>query len=234
MSTPSQVIKETHRLHRFIKDLKAKLEQLPKQLRNRQYDVEFHEKKLQEAQDELKKLRGEAKENDLSLKTAQDQIRKYETQLTGIISKKEFDALKNEIAHTKAKIEQLEDTGLETLTTIDEKLEQIPQLEKTLTDARAELARFEQDSEERQKSMQAELERAEKELVEVEGQLPQGDFQQMYTRLVRSKGDDGLSPVRNQICMACYTAVTAQTYNEMVHGRICVCKSCGRLIYLED
>ncbi len=234
MSTPAKTLQEIHRLRRFIKDLQAKLEDLPRQVRNRKEDIVYHEGKLKQAQDDLKKLKVKTHENDVTLKQTTEQIERYERQLNDIMSKKEFDALKAEIAHSQEKVQQLEDTILDELTEIDERTANLPSLENAVKEAKEESARFEKESEERQKILTEELERSQNQLTETENNLPSGDFRVQYQRMIRQMGEDAFASVKKQSCQACYTRVTAQQSNELMRGLIVLCKACGRILYPGD
>jgi predicted nucleic acid-binding Zn-ribbon protein len=234
MSTVADTLKEIHRLRRHIKNLQAKLDEMPQKLRYNQEGVTYHENKLRDNQDAIKRLRLQAKEDEIALGTTAEQIKKYEGQLSGIISKKEFDALQHEIAHARKKITELEDRGLTTLTEIDERLSRVAELEKNIEQARADLSRFEQESAQRRQSLSEELERANQQLTEAEAHLPPGDFQDRYQRLLRQKGEDTFAAVKKRTCQACFTEVTAQMHNELASGNLVFCKSCGRIIYLGD
>jgi uncharacterized protein len=231
MSTPATTLKEIHRLRRFMKDLQTKLGEIPRKLQSRKDDIAYHEEKLKTSQDELKKLKVKAHEDDVSLRTLGEQIAKYERQLNEIMSKKEFDALKSEIGHAKEKVDALEDVILAELSEIDERTAKIPNLEKAVKDAREELARFEQESKERTVSLTGELERVQKELADTEAQLPYGDLQTQYERLIRMKGEDSFAAVSKGTCQACYTQVTAQEANQLLQGQFMLCKACGRIMY---
>lgn len=234
MSTIAETLREIHRLRRHIKNLQAKLDEMPQKLRYHHEGVTYHENKLKDNQDAIKRLRLQAKENEMALGTTAEQIKKYEGQLSGIISKKEFDALQHEIAHARKKVTELEDRGLTTLTEIDERLGKVSELEKNIQQARTELAQYEQDSTQRRHNLSAELDQANQQLIAAETHLPPGDFQDRYQRLIRQKGEDAFAAVKKRSCQACYTEVTAQMHNELVSGNLAFCKSCGRIIYLGD
>ena len=56
----------------------------------------------------------------------------------------------------------------------------------------------------------------------------------LYDRLVNAKGEDAMSEVLNKVCVACYTEITAQSYNDLIGGKFLLCKSCGRILYLPE
>jgi predicted nucleic acid-binding Zn-ribbon protein len=234
MTTPANTLKEIHRLRRYIKELQTKLGDIPRKLQSRKGDIAYHEEKLKIGQDELKKLKVKTHDDDVSLKIIAEQIAKYERQLNTIMSKKEFDALKSEIAHGRAKADALEDVILAQLAEIDERTANIPRLEKALKDAREELTRFEKESQEQTGSLTGELQRVQKELADAEANLPYGELQAQYERLIRLMGEDSFAAVSKGTCQACYTNVTAQEANQLLQGQFMLCKACGRILYAAD
>jgi predicted nucleic acid-binding Zn-ribbon protein len=71
------------------------------------------------------------------------------------------------------------------------------------------------------------------ELKDVEASLP-AEIRPQYERLVATRGEDGMAAVMNRTCVACYTEITAQMYNDLLAARFVLCKSCGRLLYLPE
>ena len=233
MPTPAAIFKEIHRLRRYIRDLEGKADQEPR-LRKAQDDkVARHEALLKQAQDGLKRLKMETHQKEVSIKAAQDQIKKYEKQLKENISnKKEYDALMAEIAATKASIGKLEDETLELMGQSEEDAKKLPDVEANLRKAKEEHARFDQDHAETLERYAQEKVKAQAELQEQEGLLPE-DFRPQYNRFVAAKGPDALAAVANNVCTACYTEVTPQMASELRRGSFLMCKNCGRILYAE-
>src|SRR4029079_9860122 len=104
----------------------AKIDLGPKQVKTQQTAVALAEEKFKQAQDELKHLKVNAHEKEVSLRATSDQIKKYEGQLAGIISKKEYDAIKNEVATCQHLISKLEDEILALLSDIEQRQAKLP------------------------------------------------------------------------------------------------------------
>jgi uncharacterized protein len=226
-------LREIHRLRRAAKDLTERIDAGPKQIKAQHAAVARHEENLKKAQDELKHLKVHTHEKEVSLKAASEQIKKYEKQLNDIMSKKEYDALKHELATTRAGEGKLEDAILGAFTDIEERQKRIPELEKTLAQSRAQAAQLEREQESRLADLKRQRDEVQKQLAEQESGLPD-DIKPHYDRLIGSKGEDALAPVENKTCIACYTGITAQNYNDLTAGRFILCKSCGRILYLPE
>jgi predicted nucleic acid-binding Zn-ribbon protein len=233
MAGPATILREIHRLRRFAKDLQTEIDRTPRLLKGQQTRVSRQEEALKQAQDDLKHLKVTAHEKEVELKQTLQEITKHEDQLNRAGSKKEYDALKAEIAAGKKRTQGLEDEILEALTHIDERTAEIPTVEKALKQAKTEYAEFEKSSQGRLGELATQLEQAQQQIKDVEASLPD-DIRPQYNRQIAARGEDALAAVQNRTCMACYTEITAQNYNDLVMNQFLVCKSCGRALYLPE
>jgi predicted nucleic acid-binding Zn-ribbon protein len=128
---------------------------------------------------------------------------------------------------------RLEDEILTAMGEVEEKSAQLPDLEKNVQRAKAELAEFERGSVQRLADLNEQLAQAKTQLKVVESGFPE-DIRPQYERVIAAKGEDALSLVQNRNCSACYTGITAQNYNDLMNGQFILCKSCGRIMYLPE
>lgn len=233
MAGPAAILRETHRLRRHAKDLQSEIERSPRVIKGQQAKVARQEELYREAQEALKHLKVTVKEKEADLKATYAQIAKHEKQLNEAAAKKEYDALKAEIAGDRKKCLRLEDEILEGMAETDERAAQLPEMDKAIKKAKEEAAQFEKEAQTRVAGLQEQLQKAQQQLKEVEATLPE-DVHMLYERQVEGRGEDALSSVQDRNCAACYTAITAQSYNDLLAGRLVVCKSCGRILYLPE
>jgi predicted nucleic acid-binding Zn-ribbon protein len=233
MAATAVILREVHRLRRHAKDLQTQIDRTPVLRKAQQAKATRQEEAVREAQEALKKLKVTTHDKESQLKATFQVIAKHEKQLNEAANKKEYDALKHEIADEKAKCQRLEDEILNGMTEIEEKTAQLPELEKAVQRAKEELARWEQDVEARQAGQAAQLQEAQQQLKAVEGSLPE-DVRVQYERLLALRGEDALSAVEGRTCTACYTEITHQSYNDLLSGRLVTCKACGRMLYLPE
>jgi predicted nucleic acid-binding Zn-ribbon protein len=233
MIGPAATLREAHRLRRHAKDLQSEIERVPFRLKAQQTKIAKQEESLRQGQDALKKLKVKLHDKEVTLKTAEQQIAKYEQQRNQATSKKEYDAFQAEIGSTKKQIQKIEDDILEVMGEVEEKTAQLPELDKAVKLAKEELVQFEKTSQARAAGLAEQLQQAQKELTEVETSLA-ADVRTHYQRLVSARGEDALSAVQGRTCQACYTEITAQSYNELMQGLFVPCKSCGRILYLPE
>jgi predicted nucleic acid-binding Zn-ribbon protein len=230
MPGPGPILREIHRLRRSIADLNSAIEGGPRQLKAQQNKIAKDEDNVHRAQDQVKQSKVKIHDKEVSIKATQTEIAKYEKQLGEISSKKEYDALRKEIANAKETIRKIEDEILELMLEVDDKAKLVPEAEKGVKKAKDDLAAFERDLGDRLKRYAEEKTRSQAELKQVETTLPE-DIKAHYDRLVSFKGEDSIAAVEGQTCTACYTDVTAQMANELLRGEFVLCKSCGRILY---
>ena len=230
MSAPGSVFREVHRLKKHIKDLETRLEQGPRAQKAHQTKIAGAEEGLKKAHDAVKHLKVHIHEKEISVKATQQNIAKLEK--TEISNKKEYDALRAEIAHANQHIRTLEDEILELMASLEEKTKEIAELDKALAKANADLALFAKEHEGKLAQFALERLAALAQLAEVEKSLPE-EVLVSYQRLVIAMGENALSAVEGRICTACYTEVTSQMMNDLSRGASIHCKNCGRILYVE-
>ncbi len=233
LAGPVATLREIHRLRRHAKNLQDEMNRIPLQVKAQQNKVARAEETLREAQDALKKLKVANLEKEASLKAIHDTIRKHQRQLNEAGGKKEYDALNAEIAVERHKAQKLEEEIFNGLMQVEERTPKIPELEKSLQQARQECTAFEKSVSERQTNLKDQLDKAQSELKDVEAHLPE-DIRPLYQRLVGARGEEAMAAAVNRSCVACYTEITAQMHNDLLAGRFVLCKTCGRLLYLPE
>jgi predicted nucleic acid-binding Zn-ribbon protein len=233
MPGPAVVFREIHRLRQNADQLQSEIDRLPKQQKAQQNKVARQEEIHKEAQDALKHLKVTILEKESALKTTHNLIAKHEKQLSESRVKKEYDALKAELAVERKKATELEDAILAGMSKIEEDSAKLPDLAANIKKAKDEAATFAKEMQSRETNLQEQFVKARKELEEVEKSLSE-DVRTLYERLISSRGPDALAPVKDRNCVACYTSLTAQDYNNLLAERLVACKSCGRLLYLGE
>jgi predicted nucleic acid-binding Zn-ribbon protein len=226
-------MREIHRLRRFARDLQEQLDRFPRQLKAQQARVVRQEEHYKEAQEKLKHLKVVIHEKEVSLKTAHSQIKKYEKQQDDIHDKKEFDALKAQIATAQENCRRLEDEILEAMSELEERTAALPGEAKTVEQVKADFAAWETTTQERRGQQEAQMKETQAKLKEAEVEVP-SEVRVQYQRMVNAMGPDALAAVQDRSCSACRTEITAQMYNDLQQEHFVACKACGRILYLPE
>jgi predicted nucleic acid-binding Zn-ribbon protein len=234
MPGPAVILREVHRLRRHAKDLQDRIEQAPRQLRSQQGKVAYAEEKQKEGQETIKRLKVTTHELDVSLKALRQQIKKYEQQLNESTSKKEYDSLQAEIKAARQKDEKTENDILDAMLQTEEQTARLPEFEKAVKQAKADLAELDGELQTRVAQLEAQRQEALAQITAVEATLPPGDVRAQYERLIKALGEDAMSLVENRTCMACYTEITSQQSHNLLLEQFVLCKNCGRALYLPE
>jgi predicted nucleic acid-binding Zn-ribbon protein len=232
MSGISDVFREIHRLRRHARDLQQEIDRGPIQLKARRNLVAKAADGFKAAQDELKKLKVTVHDKESSLKGTHTQIAKYEKQLDDVTDKKQYDALKLEIATARAKAQALEDEILGGMSETEERTAKLPEYEKAAAKAKDDLAAFEREQGERLTRLADQLKSTLAELKTAEAKIPE-QFVAAYQRMVNAFGADSLAAVENHSCTHCHTHITIQQLHEVETGEYVTCRSCARGLYLK-
>lgn len=233
MTVTASALRELHRIHRQLSDLRERLDRGPKQIRARQANVDRLTDEWNKLKEEGKSTQMTADRKNVDLKGGEAKILELQGKLNTCSSNKEYQALLDQIAAAEMANSVLSDEILECLERIDELETKCSEAEKVVATARQELAKIEQQVAESRESIEADVKRLEADLATAEAALP-ADFRQDYDRIVRAKGEDGLAAVDEDCCGGCYQKITANQQNDLFMSRAVFCRSCGRLLYLPE
>ena len=226
----STVFRECHRLRRHLRDLKDEIDRGPRILKARQTHLANEEQAHKLAYDTIKKLKLKQKDDEGSLKTIEQQLSRLATRAMEVTTMKEMLATKSEIDQATAKKNILEDTILETITDVEDRTADLPNVEKRWADAQAEFKEYQLEAKERLERMIADQQRCESELLKQDAMIPPEVLGQ-YTRLVKGYGPDGLAGLKGLICQQCRSKVTEGQRTDLEGGAFVCCSSCGRALY---
>jgi predicted nucleic acid-binding Zn-ribbon protein len=233
MSGPAAILREIHRLLRFARDLQEQIDRGPKQLKVQHVKIARQEELQREAQETLKKLKLLVLDKEVTLKANHALIAKHQKQHNEATSKKEYDALRVEIASEQTKCAKLEDEILAGMADTEEHAAKLPELERNVQKAREEYKKLEAGAAERAAALAQQLDETKARLKEIEPTIP-AKVQEQYHRIVAAQGADGFAAAVDRNCGACNTAITAQQYTELLMQSFVACKSCGRMLYLPE
>jgi predicted nucleic acid-binding Zn-ribbon protein len=225
-----ETFREIHRLRRFARELQQEIDRGPIQLKARRNVATKIAEAYQAAQDELKKLKVTVHEKEGALKATHTQIAKYEKQQDEVGDKKQYDALKHEIATAQAKAATLEDEILNGMSETEERTAKLPEQEKAATKGRDDLAAFEREQGERLTRLAEQLKDTLGQLKEAERGIPE-QYAAQYQRMVTAFGADALAAVENHSCAHCHTQITIQQMHDVDTGELAICRACGRGLY---
>jgi len=233
MSVTTNALRELHRIHRQLTDLRGRLEKGPQQVAARQDNLSRMEQEHTKLKETLTKTRVLADEKQLQLRQREDRIADLRAKLNGCSSNREYQTLQEQIAADIQANSVLSDEILEALERIDQHQEHLQQSATDLTKSHASLQQLQQRVDGERAGLQSELERVTAELKRAEATLP-SEIRAEYFRITRARGEDALAPVEGTTCGSCFHVLSPQTMNELSLGKLVFCKSCGTLLYAPE
>jgi predicted nucleic acid-binding Zn-ribbon protein len=233
MTVTASALRELHRIHRQLTDLRDRKERGPKQLRAREANLAKLGEELNKLQTDYKAARVRSDQKQLLLKTGEDKVESLKVKLNAAASNREYQALKDQIAADQMAGSVLVDEILEVMEKIDELAAQVAEQQKKIAVSKEELAKAEQTVRDQAASLEADLQRCEELLKVAESGLPE-DFRANYQRVVNSKQEDAMAEVQGEFCGGCYQQLTPNNMAELGMALAIFCRNCGRLIYLPE
>jgi predicted nucleic acid-binding Zn-ribbon protein len=213
--------------------MQSRIDLAPKQVKAQQGLIAKREDEQKQGQEAVKRLKIGIHEHEVSIKAEQQLIKKYEQQLNDITSKKEYDALRHEIAAVQERIRGVEDELLAAMLQVDEEAAKLPALEAGIKKAKAEFDEFNRDLQTRLADWSKQRDSAIGQISAEESKLPE-QVRPVYDRMVKSLGADALAAVEGKNCAACYTEMTTQTYHDILNQQFVQCRNCGRILYAKS
>lgn len=231
MSVTAAALRELHRIHQRLADLRDRLERGPKQIRAREASVAQLEARLAEARDKAKQTQMSVDRKQLDLKAGEQKVLDLRVKLNQANSNREYQSFLEQIAAAEMAGSVLSDEILEAMDRVDQLHVAVKEAEAQLAAGKQEMEKTKQAIDSAAAATQADVVLLEGELTAAEQSLP-ADMKNDYQRVVRSKGADSLSSVDDGVCTACGQQITLNMQNELSLSKLVFCKSCGRLLYL--
>jgi predicted nucleic acid-binding Zn-ribbon protein len=219
---------------RRIAQLKAERARIPEQIASAEQRLKAESTRLDLLRDEAKHIEADRKKLEIDAESKRGQIAKYRTQLSWIKSNTEYHALLKEIRKVEQEIDTIETHELEVMEKSEQlqpavKTEQVTLKESTLK-AEAERA----DLQKRGEVIAQELKQLEEERQKIAQDADPGALNR-YERLMRSKSDFAVVPIRNGNCGGCHLNVPPQLAHNAKHGHdLTSCDYCGRILYWQS
>ncbi len=233
MTITGSALRELHRIHKQLTDLRGRLDRGPQQIKASEGAVRRMELDASQAKEALQKARIASDDKQLSLKSREARIEDLKAKLNTANSNKEFQTLKDQIAADEQANLVLEDEILESLEKLDTLGDTLKVADAALAASQAEATKVKSRIEGEQAGLESELARVIDELKVAETNLPP-DFKGDYVRVAKKRGEKALAEVDGEVCGECFTMLTPNMMNELYLAKPVFCKSCGALLYLQE
>lgn len=217
-----------------VSALTAELDALPRQIAAVEQEVAARTAKFEEIKLRTRQIEADRKKIDLDVQSKQGAISRYKSQQQQTRKNEEFAALNHEIEHAEKEISALEDSELELMEAYDKGLAAVAEAQKELTLFQEKAKGKKADLEKRAAAAAAELIAAEEKQAAAEQAVPD-DAVPRYRRILKSKKDVAIVPIRGGACGGCHMKLTSQTVLTARAGEgLVACENCGRLVYWSE
>lgn len=229
----TSVLRVLHRLQRQLTDVRERLERGPRQIRVAESHVQHCDTQLTTVKAEAKSIRVAADQKQLHLKTCEDKVKDLRHKLNAAASNREYQLLREQIAADEMANSVLADEILELFEKADEFQKNVAEADAALAAAKRKVEELRAEVAKAEPSLQTEVAQLETQLRQSESTLPD-DIRDLYSRIVRQKGEDALAMIENQCCGGCNQQIPLNSCNLVMMGRPVACKTCGRLLYMPE
>ena len=178
----------------------------------------------------LKKARKHADEKQLLLRSSEAKISDLEAKRNTAKANREYQLLGEQIDADKMAVKVLEDEILESLERVDEVTNQQPAATDNVKKVAEALEELKKQVQKEATQLEGEMTRVLSKLEEVERDLT-AETREVYQRVVKHKGEDGLAASEGGCCGGCHQQLTGKMLSQLMAGNVAMCRSCGRLLY---
>jgi len=152
-------------------------------------------------------------------------------QLSLIKSNTEYQALLKEIAKAEEEIRGVEDRELEFMERADQLQPALKEEQTLLKDLTSKAESEKTDLQKRGANIAQELATLQSERAKL-AETADADALARYERLMRSKGDQAIVPIRGGNCGGCHLHIPPQVAHNAKHAtELTSCEYCGRILY---
>src|SRR4029078_12829796 len=139
MSVTAAALRELHRIHQQLAELRDRLERGPKQVRAREANVAQLDARLAEARDKAKQTQMTVDRKQLDLKTGEQKVLDLRVKLNQANSNREYQSFLEQIAAAEMAGSVLSDEILEGMDKVDQLNVGVKEAEKNLAASKQEL-----------------------------------------------------------------------------------------------
>ena len=228
--TTATVIRTLHRIQRQLTDLRSQLAAGPKQIAAQMNQLKHAEHEQEQVAEDLKKARKHADEKQLLLRSSEAKINDLEAKRNTAKTNREYQLLGEQIEADKMAIKVLEDEILESLERVDEVNNKQPAAKENLKRVAEALETLKDQVKKETARLESEVARVMSQLEEAEREL-NSETKEIYKRVVKHKGEDGMAVSEGGCCGGCHQQLTGKMLSQLLTGSVAMCRSCGRLLY---
>jgi predicted nucleic acid-binding Zn-ribbon protein len=231
MSAAGEGLRKLHLLHIELQKVQDQLELGPRQVQARRHHAAKILAEIGTLKEQYKQLRMSTDQKNLQLKSLESKIADLKGKLNTASSNREYEIINSQVDADQMAKSVLEDEILEALEKVDQAQKKVKAAEQELAVAEAETKRVAGESEATAPGLRSRAAELESALKNAESCIP-GTVLEHYRRLVQAHGAESLASIENKACTACHAILSPNSLVELNTGKVLMCRSCGRLLYV--
>ncbi len=206
---------------------------IPAEIENKKNLISEMKNKLEEDRKKLKNFQVQHKELDLELISCEDAIKKHKTELNIVKTNEQYKALLAEIAKKETEKSGIEDKILQLMENIDSYSNMLKEKEKKLKEEEVKILEQIKSLEEKKKNLEEQIKTQENKRREFSNTIKL-DILKKYEHIRESKEDGvAIAAIENNHCGCCRIKLPPQVINEVSKGNdLVLCDNCTRILYL--
>lgn len=187
---------------------------------------------IERLQATLDQLAKERRKIDGDLQVEQEALKKYEGQMKMVKNQQQYSAAWKEIDVARKKKKDLEDAELAKMSEIETAQAALDALTQSHSELKEEWEMAHADWQASLADVRGELDRATQRAREAEKDIPPGPLRQ-FQRICEQRQGVGISLLEGESCSSCRFKVRTQAVLQVHRGDIITCEGCRRIVYAE-
>ncbi|HEY3130811.1 MAG TPA: C4-type zinc ribbon domain-containing protein [Acidobacteriota bacterium] len=214
-----------------IQTLTRQRSDFPRQIESLELEIKNAEKKFQDAQALMEQLRKERRSLEGEVDVLRAKLGKYKDQLMSVKTNKEYTAVLNEIDACNKEIVSREDEVLDIMEKMDAHEKAVHGGQQALA-ARSETVRKNQAELRKQmEAVDAQLSDLHGDRSRLQASIS-ASLLNLYSRIAGARKGVALAEARDHSCQVCHVRLRPQMFNEIKkNDQIITCESCNRILY---
>ncbi|MBT4691977.1 MAG: hypothetical protein HN617_16580 [Planctomycetaceae bacterium] len=230
MTATVDILRDLHRIHTQLTDLRVRLERCPKQLDAAQTRLTLAESAKEQQKAKIQTLTLASKEQELLLGEREARVDTLKGKLKECSSNKEYQTLTDEIAAINETVNSISDDILQQYDHLESQQVTLAELHADVETSQISLTETASFITQEESTLETEMSRIGSQLKDAEGDLPH-DFRSEYRRMTEARGAEGLAEVVDNCCGTCFQQITLQMESELRVGKMVQCQSCAAILY---
>ena len=230
MTATVELLRDLHRIHTLLTDLRSRLERCPKQLDEAQSRLVRAESEHKQQKSTIQQLTLASKEQELLLGEREARVDTLKGKLKECSRNKEYQTLNDEITAINKHVSSISDDILQQYDHLETEQTTLDVMQNAIEESRTSLTETQSCIAEEESTLETELSRIGLQLTNAEAGLPP-DFRSEYSRMTEARGAEGLAEVTENCCGTCFQQISLQMESDLRVGKMVQCKACAAILY---